>query len=524
MFAVGLIVLRESLEAALIVSIVLAASLGIAGRVRWIAAGVASGVGGSLIVAVFAAAIASAFSGSGQELLNAAILALAVCMLAWHNIWMASHAKNLVRDANTLGRAVASGGRPMIALALITGAAVLREGSETVLFLFGVSASSSESTASLVLGGVLGLAGGAILGAGLYLGLLRIPIRRLFAVMSVLVLFLAAGLAAQSVAFLVQADLLPALGEGLWDTSFLLTEDSILGKILHTLVGYVARPSGVQLVAWVGTIVAIAVPSWLAGRRRHIGRHMGSAAAAVSLLTVLAPVPAQADMKVRSPFVEWREFEIEHNGLVTFGPKGSASDRAQSYTTAIGYGLTEWWKIELEGEMSSGGGKTLVWNATTIENYFQLTERGKYIFDVGFFAEYSQATGLAPNSVVFGPILYKELPDVLGVSTGHTLNVFFSRDIGGGSGRQTGLEIAWQSLALLHPLFAPGVEYFASIADLGKSGTYNQQEHFIGPVVTGALSFAPYGKLKYQVGYLFGLTTATPPRAVRWKLEYEFVF
>src|SRR5579862_3613831 len=140
MFAVALIVLRETLEAALIVSIVLAASVGIRGRVRWVGGGVAGGVVGSLLVAVFAAAIAEAFAGSGQELLNAAVLGLAVCMLAWHNIWMASHAHELMREANRIGRDVESGSRPVFALAIITGVAVLREGAETVLFLVGVAA------------------------------------------------------------------------------------------------------------------------------------------------------------------------------------------------------------------------------------------------------------------------------------------------------------------------------------------------------------------------------------------------
>ena len=291
MFAVALIVLRETLEAALIVSIVMAASIGIMGRARWIGAGVAGGIAGSLLVAACAAAIADSFAGSGQELLNAAILGLAVCMLAWHNIWMASHAKEMVRDANALGQEVAAGGRPMIALALITGAAVLREGSETVLFLFGVAASSSEGPGALFVGGALGLLGGVIMGAGLYFGLLRIPVRRLFAVMSLLVLFLAAGLAAQSVSFLVQADLLPALGEGLWDTSFVLAEDGILGKILHTLIGYVARPSGIQLVAWIGTVVMIAAGMWLVTHRRHMAM---MAAMTAGLLALVQPAMAGA--------------------------------------------------------------------------------------------------------------------------------------------------------------------------------------------------------------------------------------
>ena len=528
MFAVALIVLRETLEASLIVSIVLAASIGVPNRGRWVAAGVGGGILGSLLVALSAGVIAESFAGSGQELLNAAILGLAVCMLAWHNIWMASHARDLTRQANALGQAVATGGRPMIALALITGAAVLREGSETVLFLFGVAAASSEGMGALLTGGALGLLGGMILGGTLYFGLLRIPLKRLFAVMGVLVLFLAAGLAAQSVTFLVQADLLPSLGEGWWDTSAWLAEDGIPGKILHTLIGYVARPSGMQLLAWGLTIALIALPMWLIANRRPAGR--GPAGNVMAMLAALTAgllgfgQPAWADMHVRLPHVNWREFEFEHNGSITFGAKGSAVDRAQSYTNAISYGVTPWWKIELEGELASGGGQHLTWAATTLENTFQLTERGQYWLDLGFFAEYSQATGSVPNALQLGPILHKEGPSLFGYVTAHTLNVFFSRDVGGGATHRTGLNLAWQSVLRIDPLIAPGFEYYSGIEDTAQFGRFREQRHFLGPVLTGAQNFAPWGKLKYEVGYLFGLTSAPARSAVRWKLEYEIVF
>src|SRR5437870_4502423 len=122
--------------------------------------------------------------------------------------------------------------------------AVLREGSELVLFLYSIAAAGGSDTGDLVGGFALGVVGGAAMGAALYLGLLRIPAKHLFAVTSWLILLLAAGLASQGAAFLVQADLLPALSPALWDTSALLSDDSIPGKIMHALVGYVARPAG----------------------------------------------------------------------------------------------------------------------------------------------------------------------------------------------------------------------------------------------------------------------------------------
>ena len=521
MLAISIIVFREVLEAALIVGIVLAASVGVAGRNRWVAGGAAVGICGSALVALFAAAIAEAFSGNGQELLNASVLLLAVCMLGWHNVWMASHAREMARDARTLGQQVAAGSRPLAALAVIVGAAVLREGSETVLFVFGVAASSQDGVASLAAGGLLGLAGGVAAGAALYLGLLRIPVRHLFAVTGWMVLFLAAGLASQAADFLVQAELLPSLGTQIWDSSFLLTESSLFGKVLHTLIGYVARPQGIQLVAFSLTLLAIGVPMRLVGKPSRTA--IIGVAAALGLLATIRP--AAADLKVRMPTVDYRELEFEHNGLVTFGPKGSGFDRAQSYTNEIGYGVTPWWQIEMEGEMSAGAGKNLTFDAATLENTFQLTEPGRYAFNLGFFFEYSQVTVKgAPNGITFGPIIQKELPDFLGLDTLHTLNVLFARDVGAYASRSTALQLGWQSVARFHPLFAPGVEYYGIIDDLGRTGTFNQQQHYVGPVLTGAKSFSPYGKLKYEVGYLFGMSTATSPGAVRWRLEYEISF
>ena len=208
-----IIVLREVIEAGLIVGIVLAVTKTAPHRTRYIVTGVAGGLFGAVLVAVFAGALSDAFEGAGQELFNACILAVAVVMLTWHNVWMARHGRQLSEDLRRIGGEVSSGSRSLIALAVVVGVAVLREGSEVVLFLYGVLLSSGNSGFSLFLGGLLGL----LLGAGIciltYKGLLRIPPRHLFRVTSLLIGFMAAGMAAQSVAFLEQADLATALGQ-----------------------------------------------------------------------------------------------------------------------------------------------------------------------------------------------------------------------------------------------------------------------------------------------------------------------
>lgn len=254
MLATAVIVLREVLEAALVVSIVLAATRGVRQRGLWVGYGVLGGTLGALIVAAFAEKLAAAASGLGQELFNAGVLAVAVLMLGWHNIWMSRHGRQMASALSSVGAAVRGGTRPLYVLSVVVAMAVLREGSELVLFLYGIAASGPGQTRELAGGFALGLFGGIALSLAMYLGLLRVPAKRLFSVMGWLILFLAAGMAAQAAAFLVQADVLPAIGEAVWDTSRFVPDDSLLGKLLHTLVGYTAKPYGIQLGIYVVTI------------------------------------------------------------------------------------------------------------------------------------------------------------------------------------------------------------------------------------------------------------------------------
>jgi high-affinity iron transporter len=259
MLATAIIVFREVLEAALIVGIVMAASRSAAQRGFWIGCGIVGGVLGAIVVAAAAGTIATMAEGMGQELFDAAILFTAVLMLGWHNVWMARHGRDLARSATQLGHDVRSGAQPLWALAFAVGLAVLREGSETVLFLYGIALAGEGGASSLVFGGTTGLVLGVAAGIGIYWGLVSIPMRQLFTVTSWLVLFLAAGLASQGAAFLMQADVLPPLGSNVWDTSFLLTDHSIPGRILHTLIGYTAQPAGIQIVFYVVTLTVIVV-------------------------------------------------------------------------------------------------------------------------------------------------------------------------------------------------------------------------------------------------------------------------
>src|SRR4051794_3809338 len=257
MLASLIIVFREVLEAGLIVGIVLAATQGVAGRGRWIGIGIGGGIAGACTVAVFADAIASQFSGDGQELFNAGVLLIAVAMLAWHNIWMAQHGRELAGEMKSVGQAVSTGERPLYALAVVVGLAVLREGSEVVLFLAGIAAADDSGAVALATGGAAGVVLGVAVALLLYAGLLRIPARYLFSVTTWLITLVTAGMAAGAAGYLTQAGVLSVGGETVWDTSWLLRDDTLLGKTLHVLVGYTDRPTFAQITAYVLVVAAI---------------------------------------------------------------------------------------------------------------------------------------------------------------------------------------------------------------------------------------------------------------------------
>jgi high-affinity iron transporter len=266
-----IIVFREVFEAGLIVGIVLAVTRSVPRRNRWIGGGVLAGVAAACLVAAFAGVLSQLFKGMGQELFNAAILAIAVIMLTWHNVWMARHGKEIAGEMRAIGQAVAEGSKSLLALAVVVAVAVLREGSEVALFLYGIAASDDGSAASLTIGGLTGLALGVAVCLLTYFGLMRTPPGALFATTTVLITLLAAGMAAQAVAFLQRTNWLTPLDTVMWDSGWLLSESSIVGRALHTLVGYTDQPRGMQIVIYLAVILVTVMLMRLVGseRRQH---------------------------------------------------------------------------------------------------------------------------------------------------------------------------------------------------------------------------------------------------------------
>lgn len=267
MLAVALLVFREVLEAALIISIVCAATRAVPRRGRYVIGGIVLGIAGAVLVALGADFISNLAGGAGQDVFNASVLLTAVVMIGCHVVWMSSHGRELAKEMQGIGGAVKSGSKSLLLLLTVVGLAVLREGAEIVLFLYGMAV-GGVGASGLSGGIVVGICGGAAVGFALYYGLLRVPMKHFFSVTNVMLILLAAGLASAAAGFLVQSDLLPTLGSQLWDTSGLLSEDSLIGRTLGVLVGYKAAPAGIQVGFYLSTLALL-----YAGMRWQQRRH-----------------------------------------------------------------------------------------------------------------------------------------------------------------------------------------------------------------------------------------------------------
>lgn len=257
MFGTTLIVFREVLEATILIGIISASTQNIPKSKKWITLGIVFGLILSGIVALLTEKIGSLADGTGQEVFNATILSITVLMLAGHNIWMSNHSST-INNAKALNN-IKNGMIECYTLCLIVGFTIIREGSETVLFLYGIATTNNAST--MLTGGLIGAILGILIGSTIFTGLIKIPMKSLFKITNILTLLLAASMASQTAHFLIQADLIPSLISPLWDTTNILPENNLLGILLHNIIGYNARPDGMQLIFYICTIITIIIGS-----------------------------------------------------------------------------------------------------------------------------------------------------------------------------------------------------------------------------------------------------------------------
>lgn len=527
MFSIALVIFREVFEITLIVGILMAATRGLYQRTQWVVIGVLSGIAGAILLAFFTDTISQAAQGMGQEMLNATILLIAAILIGWTTIWMQSHGRQLAQHFKEVGEAVTHRHKPVYTLAVVVALTVLREGAEIVMFTYSAYVTGTKIY-QLIFGGLFGMCAGTAVGIVLYYGLLKIPTRRIFSVTSWLLIFLVAGMVAQAFGFLAAAGKVPEIIPTLWDTSRIVSQGSFLGKIMHVMAGYSERPSGIQVLVFLLTIFGLAMTLKLSVRMSGVPKttlkHVTLILLAIAC--ILGRVPqAYADRHVYSPIVEGKgEVAVETRGLYDIDHNKS-KNAVQEYKNAIEYGVTDRWTTELYGEFERQSKQDADENTALSsikfthlewENRYQLTEQGQYWLDAGVYFAYEIPVREKDPGEIEGKILLeKSLPHFT-----HTANFIFKKEVGGGTTHETEGSLAWSTKYRLLKSFQPGFEYWIDFGEIPKHLPYDQQVHQLGPAFYGHLT--PH--IKYDVGYLFGLSHAAAMGELKWNIEYEFVF
>jgi len=253
--ATFVVTLREAFEAALLLGIVYSYldRVGARAQYHWVTLGGVLGLLASVAAGVAVSYLSGPLLDLGPDLVAAAVIFFAVALLTWHSWWMRQHARAISGDVQRrLDEARATQRLWIVGLVAFTG--VFREGAETVLFLWGLMSQTAIGGWSGVTGGVLGVAMAAGLGWAIFRGGRRLSLRRFFAVTTVLLVLVAAGLFSTGIGKLIGLGLIPG-GDALWDTSGLLRDDSIVGGFLSGLIGYRARPSAPEVIGYVVYVI-----------------------------------------------------------------------------------------------------------------------------------------------------------------------------------------------------------------------------------------------------------------------------
>ncbi len=248
MLVTVIIFLREVLEAALIISILLAVSHQFSLGRKWIVPAFVFGFVGASASALFLGDISNLFDGTGQEVMNSSLLIAIAFLINIICVWLAQFRCKV----NTASNIIFNSSIKTV-LIVNVGIAIMHEGSELSIYSYSFI-QTHDSMLSLILGGGLGLGIGASLGAIVYYLLINLQRRTLLLVAIIILMLVSAGMASQAALYLIQSGWLPS-HDALWDTSQIISERSIVGQLLYALIGYEATPSPLQVLFYFAVII-----------------------------------------------------------------------------------------------------------------------------------------------------------------------------------------------------------------------------------------------------------------------------
>jgi high-affinity iron transporter len=265
MGAAFLVALREGIEAALIISILLAYLKQLdrmdKAYLVWWGTGIAVAL--SLVIGTLIFMVGAEFEGTSEQVFEGLVTLTAVGVLTWMILWMRRQGARIKSELHEkVDTALVAGGAALAFLAFV---AVLREGVETALFIFAAAqgtAVESGGVGQQLIGAALGIAIAVVLGVALYRGGIRMNIRTFFRVTGGLLIFVAAGLFAYGIHELQEAGWFPFLTATAFDVSATLPDDEGVGALFRAVFGYNADPTWLEVVAWAGYMVVVGWLFW----------------------------------------------------------------------------------------------------------------------------------------------------------------------------------------------------------------------------------------------------------------------
>jgi high-affinity iron transporter len=269
MFKIALVVFRECLEISMVLGIICAATKSIQNALSYITAGIMAGTIAAALLAFFITKLTFSFGGFGEELVDVGIIFLTVVVIGATAIWVKGYAFNIKSKMHELSSKIERGS-PKFILTTVVATTILREVTEIIIYMHGLAVSSEFSPTDYLLGFGSGAIMSVAVTIAVYYGLSKIALKYLFDVSFKLLILVAASLASEAAGILTSIGFLGVGNEPLWDSSWLISDSSVIGQVFKMLVGYTAKPNSMQIAFYIGTVILIVVGAKLGERKRNV--------------------------------------------------------------------------------------------------------------------------------------------------------------------------------------------------------------------------------------------------------------
>ena len=268
MFKIAIVVFRECVEIALLLGIIMAITKKIENSRLYIIAGSMLGLIGASLFAFFTQYISVSYAGMGDEIFDAIVILVTIALIIWTIVWMKDYESKLKLRFGDISSDEVKSFKNKSLLVLVVASTILREGTEIILLVYGISSAEKINIDNYLIGLGIGSLCGLVFGTLIYQGLTKFAGKYIFKISFVLLMLIAAGFASQAAGKLISADIIHSYSDQVWDSSWLISDLSSGGKLLNAITGYTARPAGMQIIFYVATVCFILLLSKIKNRRK----------------------------------------------------------------------------------------------------------------------------------------------------------------------------------------------------------------------------------------------------------------